>query len=442
MRANRITTHFTNLAALAAMAVFSGPSMQAGPGDATGTLYGTDGANFNLVTVNVNTGANLTSLPTGVDFQALAVNPADGTIFAGTGGVVADVYTVTPAGVVTFLGPTGTGAVAITAMDFDSNGVLFAVLDQLDDPFLLGEDGDTLATINTTTGAATIIGPLVGGLLADGFQSIAFAPDGTLYGMRLDDFFFFDSFLHVINPLDGSVMPGVPITDFGLPVDGGITGLQFDCAGTLYAGTAFDAFFFPFDGGNLGLVGPLNTPVYTQIGFGPAVASFQGDLAALAFADSCAPPPPPILEVAVDFGAGSEAAPIRCIQSNRDLVTAVLSSDGSITPAFDATTIDADTVRFGRDSSVTLAAEKHQQQSGAVRHEQDVNLDGLTDMVFHFRLGDTDFSCADIPAGASSALIPDSHFSFDSANHRVASDAFIYAGWKALKALRRSTPNG
>ena len=39
-------------------------------------------------------------------------------------------------------------------------------------------------------------------------------------------------------------------------------------------------------------------------------------------------------------------------------------------------------------------------------------------------------------------LCPDSHFSFDSANHRVASDAFIYAGWKALKALRRSTPNG
>ena len=37
---------------------------------------------------------------------------------------------------------------------------------------------------------------------------------------------------------------------------------------------------------------------------------------------------------------------------------------------------------------------------------------------------------------------PDFHFSFGSANHRVASDAFIYEGWKALKALRRSTPNG
>ena len=40
------------------------------------------------------------------------------------------------------------------------------------------------------------------------------------------------------------------------------------------------------------------------------------------------------------------------------------------------------------------------------------------------------------------ALTPDFHFSFGSANHRVASDAFIDAGWKALKALRRSTPNG
>ena len=39
-------------------------------------------------------------------------------------------------------------------------------------------------------------------------------------------------------------------------------------------------------------------------------------------------------------------------------------------------------------------------------------------------------------------VIPDFHFSFGSANHRVASDAFIYTDWKALKALRRSTPHG
>ena len=45
-----------------------------------------------------------------------------------------------------------------------------------------------------------------------------------------------------------------------------------------------------------------------------------------------------------------------------------------------------------------------------------------------------------VPAHAG--VSPDFHFSFGSANHRVASDAFIDAGWKALKALRRSTPNG
>ena len=39
-------------------------------------------------------------------------------------------------------------------------------------------------------------------------------------------------------------------------------------------------------------------------------------------------------------------------------------------------------------------------------------------------------------------ILPDFHFSFGSANHRVDSDAFIYAGLEAFKALRRSTPNG
>ena len=43
-----------------------------------------------------------------------------------------------------------------------------------------------------------------------------------------------------------------------------------------------------------------------------------------------------------------------------------------------------------------------------------------------------------VPGGIN----PDFHFSFGCANHRVASDAFIYEGWKALKALRRSIPNG
>ena len=340
--------HFTNLAVLAALALFTSPSMQAGPGDATGTLYGTDGANFNLVTVDVNTGLNLTSDLTGVDLQALAVKPADGTIFAGS--AAGDVYTVTPAGVVAFVGASGRDA--ITGMDFASNGDLFAVLDTNADG-----GGDTLATIDATTGAAITTDPLLdGGFAVDGFQAIAFAPDGTLYGTQVTGILFIDTFLYVINPSDGSLTFDSMIVDlFSFPPDGGITGLQFDCDGVLYAGTAFDTFFFT--GGNLGVVDEESvTPVYTLIG-GPSVASFNGGVAALAFADSCVPPPPPILEVAVDFEAGPDATPIRCNQLNRDLVAAVLSSDGTNTPAFDATTIDAETdatVRYASVSDATV----------------------------------------------------------------------------------------
>jgi len=61
--------------------------------------------------------------------------------------------------------------------------------------------------------------------------------------------------------------------------------------------------------------------------------------------------------------------------------------------------VDADEVRFGKPGSE--AEEIHRTQSGsAKRHEEDVNGDGLLDLVFHFRFGDTGFSCNDIPAGA------------------------------------------
>jgi hypothetical protein len=349
---------------------------------------------MNLVTINID-GTNASSGSVGADLQALAVHPTGGTVFAGT--AAGDVYTIVPGTppevphAATLVG--ASGANAITGMDFDSSDVLFAVLDTNADG-----GGDTLATINTTSGAASVVGAFG----ADGFQAIAFHPDGTLYGTQVTGILFLDTFLYVIDPSDGSLTFDSVIEDFlGFPPDGGIAGLQFDCDETLYAGTAFDTFFSV--GGNLGVVDEESvTPVYTLIG-GPSVASFNGGVAALAFADACAPPPPPILEVEVDFEAGPDATPMRCNQLNRDLVTAVLSTAA---PAFDATTIDADTVSFGRDELSPRAAEKHQNQGSSVRHEQDVNLDGLTDMVFHFRLGDTDFSCADIPGGASSALIP------------------------------------
>ena len=50
--------------------------------------------------------------------------------------------------------------------------------------------------------------------------------------------------------------------------------------------------------------------------------------------------------------------------------------------------------------------------------------------------------CGTISSGSVEAMIPDFHFHVSFANLSTASDAFIYAGWKALKTLRRSTPHG
>ena len=50
----------------------------------------------------------------------------------------------------------------------------------------------------------------------------------------------------------------------------------------------------------------------------------------------------------------------------------------------------------------TEAAEVNKKKEVAKRHVEDVNKDGLLDMVFHFRFGDTGFSCDDIPAGEKS----------------------------------------
>lgn len=388
MSVERVKKHFLDFAVLVGLLILGSPAAYPGPG--AGTLFGTDGANMNLVTVDITNGANLSSIATGVNFQALAVDPSDGTIFAGAAGGSADVYTVTPAGVPTFLADADITASSITAMDFDDNGVLFAVL-----------DGDTLATINTSTGLATTVGAISDNIgILFGFESIAFAPDGTLYGMQLNTILFTDTTLYTIDPLTGLAVLDSVITDqFALPPDGGVTGLQFDCEGILYAGTAFDDFLFA--GGNLGTVAPSPTRTYVPIG-GPSVASFQGDLAALAFADSCdggGGGDDPI-EVIVDISPGPNTASWKCKQSNKQFTVAIES-----TVDFDATEIDADTVRFGREGSETLAAARHQHKGAAKRHEEDVNGDQLTDLVFHFRLDDTDFSCADIPGGDKDVIV-------------------------------------
>ena len=84
---------------------------------------------------------------------------------------------------------------------------------------------------------------------------------------------------------------------------------------------------------------------------------------------------------------------VGCKSGGNSVVVAVLSTD-----TFNATTINADSVRFGKNG--TEAREAHRTSTGAaVRHVSDVNGDGKPDIVFHFAFSDTGFNCSDIPAG-------------------------------------------
>ncbi len=79
-----------------------------------------------------------------------------------------------------------------------------------------------------------------------------------------------------------------------------------------------------------------------------------------------------------------------CVRRNTGSVPVQLLS----TADFDATTVDASSIRFG------AAAETHTNKDGsAKRHVEDVNGDGLDDLVFHFRR-------ADIGSGCDASAIP------------------------------------
>lgn len=101
--------------------------------------------------------------------------------------------------------------------------------------------------------------------------------------------------------------------------------------------------------------------------------------------------------VSIDIKPGSDPSSWSCKKENDPLPVAILSAAD-----FDATTVDAHSVRFGKDG--TEAAEVHKESSEAKRHVEDVNKDGKDDMVFHFRFGDTGFSCDDLDGEKSANL--------------------------------------
>ncbi len=115
-----------------------------------------------------------------------------------------------------------------------------------------------------------------------------------------------------------------------------------------------------------------NTVVATVVGLG----NFPVDMAITPLVS--------FIEVDIDIKPGSDPNSINCNNEKESIAVAILTTDD-----FDATTVEHTTVTFEG------AGETHVDKKTGVarRHEEDVDGDGDTDLVFHFRLGETDLTC-------------------------------------------------
>jgi hypothetical protein len=140
-----------------------------------------------------------------VAFQAQA------TPFYSTGNYGNSLYTIdSDTGAGAYIGDFGYGATY--ALAFDKHNTLFSIVDDY--------NSSTLATINTATGAATLIGD---GTYIPELMAMAFGPNGTLYAASWGT-----NDLYSIDTHTGAA------TDIGALGFGGIMDLAFDSHGTLY----------------------------------------------------------------------------------------------------------------------------------------------------------------------------------------------------------------
>lgn len=113
-----------------------------------------------------------------------------------------------------------------------------------------------------------------------------------------------------------------------------------------------------------------------------------------------------VIPVVIDIKPGSDPNSVQCRDTRGVIPVAILSTRTAAGEPvdFDATTVDHTAVRFGKNGD-DAAETHHDPRTGMVRHEEDVDEDGDTDLVFHFEYAETGFSCDDVPAGERDATV-------------------------------------
>ncbi len=294
------TRRLNALVAVAALTLAGVVALPATAAPGTGRLLGTDAAGGNLLDISTGTGTAVVIGNMGVgQAPALATDPTTGIVYVATGSGRPVLYTVNLASAVAALvGNTGLGFAAVGGMDFDAAGTLYAAVNIAGDG---GTGSDHLATLNTITGQATIIGPFgtcagipplpvngAGSCTIEGIEGIAFDAAGALWGVHTQRGSAGAPGLYSINRATGAATFVTAIVDSdGNPPSGGLSSIQFSCDGTLFGGTA-RGFGSP-DGGFLVTVNPASG-LFSFVG---AVSATNGSsLGALAFEDpSCGAPP-------------------------------------------------------------------------------------------------------------------------------------------------------
>lgn len=233
------------------------------------TLYGataSDNGPSDLFTLNPATGALVTTIgPIGFAVTGLAFNPLTGVLYGATAGIddnnphsLISINTTTGAG--TLIGTFNLGSQTLADITFTSDGTLYGWVQP---------GSDSLATVNLATGAATIVGP--SGLLNTFGSGIAANASDTLYFAGFGD----QGDLNIINRATG--LPTFVVTLTGT-ADEPINAMAFHpVSGVLYGNVR-----------NTGLA-TINTTTGAVTVLGPTVASLD----AIAFSGTFGPTPTP-----------------------------------------------------------------------------------------------------------------------------------------------------